>query len=161
MNNGRRWRIKGIESGFTLLELLAVVFLLALVAAAAFPSFSGVGGLKVESDARKMASLLRYLNDSALATKERHWLRFDFADHAVSWHGVEGDKKVVFRSISSVNLESRGTVKEGEVTLFFGPMGGEESLDIALSDSEKSMTVSFNRLSGRVKILNKSGANVR
>jgi hypothetical protein len=45
-------------------------------------------------------------------------------------------------------------LKEGQITVFFGPLGIQESIAIYLKDDdEKGMTVALNSLSGRTKIM--------
>ncbi|MBI4688654.1 MAG: hypothetical protein HY754_00040, partial [Nitrospirae bacterium] len=45
------------------------------------------------------------------------------------------------------------SLSTGEVTLFFSPLGLQESLSITLKDSDKELAVIFNPLSGRVKVI--------
>ena len=58
--------------GFTLLELVVIIFILSLVLAISFPSFSLQKDGKLKSEAGHIASILRYLNDSAISTKETY-----------------------------------------------------------------------------------------
>jgi general secretion pathway protein H len=141
--------------GFTLIELIVVVFIISLTAALVFPSFYGLGEGKVSSDAKKIASLLRYLNDTAIYTKETYSLKFDLQDDSLSWKGPDGDKREVIKSLSSVYLSSKGEIKEGEVTIFFGPLGASENIQVHLKNKEKGMTVTFSPISGRAKIVEK------
>ncbi len=143
------------EIGFTLLELIVVIFIISLTAALVFPSFYGIGEKRVPSDAKKIASLLRYLNDNAIAAKVTYSVTFDFRDSLVSWKGPEGEKSEKIMSLSSLTLPSRGEIKDGEVKLFFGPLGASENIDVLLKDEEETMTVTFSPVSGRVKILTK------
>jgi len=55
--------------------------------------------------------------------------------------------------MSSVELQSKGRVSEGELIIFFSPMGASEAFGFFLMDNDKTMTVNFNPLSGRVKII--------
>ena len=139
--------------GFTLLELVVVVFIISLLAAVIFPSFSGLGEKRLKSEAKKTASLLRYLNDSAIYTKETYSLKFDLQEGLISWKGPDGEKKEKIRSLSAVRLSSKGEVKEGDVTVFFGPLGVQENIEILLKDKGEGMRVTLNPVSGRVKIV--------
>jgi general secretion pathway protein H len=120
------------SAGFTLIELIVV--------------------RKAASDARKIASLLRYLNDTATYTKETYSLKFDLRDAALSWEGPDGGKHENIGSLSSVYLPSKGEINEGEVTILFGPLGAEENIEVHLRDKGKGMTVTFSPISGRAKI---------
>ncbi len=141
------------RSGFTLLEILAVIFIVSLVSVLVFPSFAGFGEKGIRSEARKIASLLRYLNDSAIYTKQTYPLTFDFSDGSLGWKDPEGEKTDRMKTLFSVDLQSRGELKEGQVTVFFGPTGGQEFIKVRLKDGEKGLTVAFNPASGRTKII--------
>jgi general secretion pathway protein H len=141
-----------VTAGFTLIELIVVLFIISLTAAIVFPSFYSLGERRIASDANKIASLLRYLNDTAIYTKETYSLKFNLRDDAISWKGPEGEKQEDIKSLSSLYLPSKGQIKEGEVTIFFGPLGAAENIEVRLKDKTKDMTVSFSPISGRAKI---------
>src|SRR4030066_575174 len=144
----------GISSrrGFTLLELIVVMFIISLVMVLILPSFSGFGENKLKSEAREMASILRYMNDSAVSRKETFLIKFNLDEGTVYWMGPDGGKTRSFNDITGVTLQSKGKVSEGEITLFFGPFGIQENLSVHMSKGDKEMTVTLNHLSGRVKI---------
>lgn len=139
-------------NGFTLLELLIAVFILSLVLALSLPSFTVIGEGRVKSDAKKLASVLRYLNDSAITTKESLFLRADLKSKAIHFNGPDGEKSERFESISGLELQTKGMVSEGEVTVFFGPAGAMESFQFHLRDGTESSVVALNALSGKVRI---------
>ena len=139
------------KAGFTLLELAIVVFIVSLIAALVFPAFFRTGS-EIKAEARKTASLLRYLNDNAIATKNTYPLKFNLQDGVLSWSGPDGDKTDKLKQLASVELTSRGEIKEGEVTVFFGPYGLQENLALHLREEDRELTVSLNPMSGRVKI---------
>lgn len=139
--------------GFTLLELVFVIFILSVTAAIVFPSFTPFEMAKIKSDAKKIASILRYLNESAITTKEITSLKIDFKKKSLQYIAQDGEKKELFETIKSADLQSRGMLSDGEVTLFFYPQGAAENINIHLSDNKSSLIVAFNHLSGRVKII--------
>ncbi|MDH7499579.1 MAG: prepilin-type N-terminal cleavage/methylation domain-containing protein [candidate division NC10 bacterium] len=139
--------------GFTLLELVLVIFLVSLLAALIFPSFSRWGDRGLEHDARRVASILRYLNDTAISSKETCSLKVDLKEQVISWRGPDGERKESFPGLFSIVLQSKGEVKEGEVILFFGPLGIQEAIAIRLRAGEKGMRVAFHPLSGKAKIV--------
>ena len=168
MQNGR-CRVKNIKEerpgksafsisghGFTLIELIVVLFIVSLVMAVLLPSFAGFGENKLKSEAREMASILRYMNDSSITRKETYSLKFDLDKNIVSWNGPDGEKAKEFDDVTGVTSESKGMVSEGEVIFFFDPLGVRENLDVHLSRDNKNMIVSINHLSGRVKIEDES-----
>ncbi len=147
---------RGGENGFTLFELIVVIFILSIVVGLVMPSFYGLveGGLK--SDAGKMASILRRLNDDAVARKETIPLKINLDSRTLMWTASEGERKERLESLFSVNTTSTGNVTEGEVTLFFGPLGLQDSTVVTLKKNNEEMFVSFNPLSGRVKVIQNS-----
>jgi general secretion pathway protein H len=140
------------KEGFTLLELVAVVFIISLLTAVVLPSFYGFSDNKLKPEARKMASLLRYLNDSSISTKKTLSLKFDLQESSIVWQGSDGEKTERLKNLSSVELQSKGEIKEGQITVFFGPLGIRENIAIHLKGEKKGMTVTFNSISGRAKI---------
>jgi prepilin-type N-terminal cleavage/methylation domain-containing protein len=139
------------RTGFTLLELAVVIFIISLMASLVFPAFYGSGS-KIKSDARRMASLLRYLNDNAISAKETYPLKFDLQEGELSWKGPDGERSEKVASLAGVDLQSKGELKKGDVTVFFSPLGIREYMALHLRDDEKEMTVSINPVSGRVKV---------
>ncbi len=138
--------------GFTLLELVVAIFILSIVLAVSLPSFSTLGEARITSDAKRLASILRYLNDSAITTKESLSFKVDLQNKTVKYLDPDGEKSEQFDTISGVELQTKGMITEGEVTIPFGYSGAAESLVIHLTDDRKALAVAFNALSGRVKI---------
>ena len=143
----------GKRGGFTLLELMMVIFIISVVLALSLPTFTGMGENKIVSDAKRIASILRYLNDSALSTKESLTLRVDLRDKVIGYNGPEGEKSERIDSLSGVELQSRGMVTEGELLVFFSPLGAQENITIHLGDEGSPIAVALNSMNGRVKII--------
>jgi general secretion pathway protein H len=144
--------ICGPRKGFTFLELIVALFIISLVAAVVFPSFAVFGDNKLKSEAREMASILRYMNDSASSRKETFPLSFDLDKNIVSWKGPDGEKKQKFEDLTGVTTQSNGKVSSGELTVFFSPLGIQENLGVQMARGEKTLTITLNYLSGKVKI---------
>lgn len=138
--------------GFTLLELIVVIFIVSLVLATSLPSFTRIGESRIKSDAKKLASIIRYLNDTAVSTKNNVYLKIDFKGRVVSYETSEEKRTEKFESISGVELQSRGMVSDGEVVILFGSSGAKESFKVYLSDGKGTKTIILNSLSGRVSI---------
>ncbi len=152
---------KNRRAGFTLLEIVLVIFIISLFAAVVLPSFSGVGTGGLKAETKRVASLLRYLNDSAIYTKNTFDLTFDFQSRQMTWSSPDGNKSKELGKITSVLLSSKGSIREGQVTVFFSPLGLKENIEVTLVDDasndikdgmKNEMKVSMNALSGRVKI---------
>jgi general secretion pathway protein H len=142
----------GNPGGFTLMELMVVIFIISMLAAVIFPSFSGMGEKKLDAEARKIASLLRYLNDGAIYSKKTYSLEFDMRNGTLDWNGPDGEKSEQFKNLLSVELPSRGEIKDGQLILLFGPLGMGENIQVSLRNEDTMSVVSFNHISGRVKI---------
>lgn len=147
------------NNGFTLLELIVVIFIVSLMLTFSFPHFTVMDEGKMKSEARNVASILRYMNDSALATKETHTIRVNFGPKTLSYKGPEGEKKENLTNLSALHLQSKGTVSDGEFIIFFGPTGASESFTVYLKGEKSKTAITFNCLSGRVRVL--SGEQLR
>jgi len=138
--------------GVTLIELITVLFIVSLMAAIIFPSFDIFGENKLKSEAREIGSILKYLNESASSSKETFSIVFNFDEHLLIWNEKEGERKKKFESISGVETQSNGLVNKGELTLFFPPTGIQQNIIVHLNKDDKNFIVSFNHLSGKIKI---------
>lgn len=111
------------------------------------------------SEARKVASLLRETADEAVMRKETLTLRFDLKDKTITLkRPASGDTKpegketlVAVDTLKSVELPSRGEVKEGALSVQIGPMGAGEHIIVHLK-SDAELLVTLNSISGRVKV---------
>jgi len=138
--------------GFTLLELLVVIFILSVITALVMPSFYGIGEGKLKSETGRIASLLRYLNDTAISRKETYFLTLNLDTKTATWSTPEGERSEKFNSLLNISTTATKNISRGEITLFFNPLGLQENLIITLKDSDRELSVLFNPLSGRAKI---------
>lgn len=141
------------NNGFSLLELIVVIFIVSVMLAFSFPSFSFTDEGKLKSEAGNVASILRYMNDSALAAKETYTLKFNFGQKTLIYQGPEGEKIKNLTNLSGLYLQSRGTISDGEVIIFFGPTGASESFTVYLQGEKSETAITFNSLSGRARVL--------
>lgn len=139
--------------GFTLIEIVAVVFILSLLLGLVAPSLSSFSGHKAQSDAKRIAGTLRYIHDSALGSKKTFSLTADLDRRTLRYEIPEGIRSENSDTLSAVEVQSRGMITTGEITLHFGPLGGQERVVFHLDDAgRRSYTVTFSPLSGRVRI---------
>ena len=89
----RRGGENALAAGFTLLELLVVIFIVSLLLAVTFPSFTFQTDESLKSEAGRVASILRYLNDDTISTKEASALKIIFAEKTLHYKGPDGEKK--------------------------------------------------------------------
>jgi general secretion pathway protein H len=140
------------KAGFTLLELMVVLFVVSLIMAIIMPSFAGLGASRLRAEAREMASILRYMNDSAASHKETFPIKFDLDQNKVSWKGPDGEKTRQFDDLTAIETQSMGMVSRGEVILSFEPLGVRDNVRVHMSRDDKNLIVTLNNLSGKVKI---------
>lgn len=148
--------VEAAKSAFTLIELMVVLFLVSLLAALVVPALQHSES-RINTEARKMASILRYLNETAASKKATLSIGFDLDKGAVTWEDSEGQRAEGMESLAAVELQSRGMVKEGELIVFFEPLGLREYLLVYLRDGGEERTVAFNPVSGRVRIIEPEG----
>lgn len=142
--------------GFTLLELLVVLFIITTLALIAFPSlWSEI----VKDDNITMASTLRNLREDAIATKKEIFLIINFRERQFRIKGAKDMPKDGSRIIDmkddetwEVFFPSRGTITEGEVIIAFTPSVQEEVIALYRTRNGKDTTIMLNNLSGEVEI---------
>lgn len=120
--------------------------------AVVLPSFS-LRENKLKAEARKVATIIRSVNDTAVTRKKDIPLKFEFKERIISWPEDGKDRAMRLASLEAVELPSRGLVEEGELTVFFSPLVPGETLSVHLALGEEEMTVSFNPISRRTRIL--------
>lgn len=65
------------RDGFTLIELAAVLVIVGLLYGLVIPRFSDITGLRLKSETRKIASLVKFAYDEAVAKNKKLRLAFD------------------------------------------------------------------------------------
>ena len=142
--------------GFTLLELLVVLFIITTVAFIAFPNFwSEIA----KDDKVTLAATLKKLREEAITTKKEILFTVDFRERQFRIKGAKGMPKDESRIIDmnadetwEVFIPSRGTIKEGEVIVAFTPSVQEELIALYLTKNGKDTTIMLHNLSGEVEI---------
>ncbi len=144
------------KAGFTLLELLVVVFIISLSLAVITPSIWKSEKSSLKTEARHISSTIRYIYDEAISKKKSYVLGFNIDER--TW-GFESDSETrnfkIKREIEirDIFIPSHGEISAGEVLIVFGPTGPEEPLILHLMKGQSEYTVIFNHISGRTKIL--------
>lgn len=142
--------------GFTLLELLVVLFIITTTAFMIFPS---VWGQLIKDDTVTLASTLKNVRKEAVATKKEIFLTVDFKERQFRVSGARGETNDRPRTIDmsegetwEVLIPSKGTIKEGQVIVAFSPSVQEELIAFYLAKNGKETTIILNNLSGEVEI---------
>ncbi|MBI5048568.1 MAG: type II secretion system protein [Deltaproteobacteria bacterium] len=155
------------KTGFTLLELLSVIAILGTVLLVVFPKIHFFEDYTLNAEARRVAGLLRYLEESASAKKIYYRVWFypekELFKIETSIDGIEFNKsqEPLLRGLSlkkSVEMEdvvisSLGRINEGEAAVVFNPIVGAEPFVIHLKMGQRLLTIGYNPYSGKVKVL--------
>jgi len=139
--------------GFTLLEMLVVLMLIALIAAVTIPTFSGVSTTELKTAAREVAAGLRLARGQAIAQRTESVLELDVAARSFR---VPPDPRVhalpsgidlkLFTAQRDLSTDQVGAVR-------FYPDGGSNGGRITLAAGERKLDVDVDWLTGRVAIL--------
>lgn len=159
------WRYH--PGGFTLLELVVVLALLALAATLVVPRLPAMQESRLRASARQLSAQLRYLDERAVAGKVPYRLRLnldeqkiDVVQKTATGDEAPPDDPYLQRSplqegviIRDLRTERLGTISSGTVRISYGPGGLSESFLIHLAiPGGSEMTVQALPVSGIVKI---------
>jgi len=99
-----RRRAKTHRSGFTLIEILAVIAILALVAAFVVPNLGGFRRRALRGEAQQIAAQLELARQRAIVTGVPHrlWLELDQAEYRLEW--LAGDPAEVAAAEPELDL---------------------------------------------------------
>ena len=156
--------------GFTLLELSLVLFIIGLLVVVTVPRFVDLGETRLESSARRLASLVRYLNGEAAFSSQLYRLNYDL-DKRVYWVSVLAanqnapefiaDTSSLARPVQlpsgiifvDVHVPSVGRVSTGQVYTHFYPQGYTDPTVIHLRDQHsRVVTITIPPLPAQVGI---------
>lgn len=155
------------SKGFTLLELVVVLVILAGIAALVLPRLSLLLDENTRSSARTISTLLRYLDERAVAGRNRYRLQIDLNQQKIAVLQIAAngedhppDDPFLLRNplvgdtrISDVMTDRMGTVTSGTVQILYGPGGLAEPLLIHLGTADtQQYTVQALPISASVKV---------
>lgn len=164
MRGPRSIESPGRDSAFTLIELAVVLALLGAVLLVAVPRLSIFEETAFRSDARRVASIIRQLDDSAAAGKSFYRMSFTLGSNSVEM-AKSGDGKSygpadgmpsevnLGRTTNIASLSIGSITKEsGPASIVFEPSGAAP-FSISLESGGRRCTISYNPYSGKVKII--------
>jgi general secretion pathway protein H len=142
------------RAGFTMLEILVVLMLMALIAAVTIPTFGGgVSTTQLKSAAREVAAGLRLARGQAIAQRAESVLELDVAAHSFR---VPPDPRV-HELPAGIDIKlftaQRDLLSEQVGTVRFYPDGGSNGGRITLAAGDRKFDVDVDWLTGRVAIL--------
>jgi type II secretion system protein H len=130
-------KIPSTDSGFSLIEILIVVMIIAIAAAMAIPMMSSAGGIQVRSAANMVAADLEYAKSMAISRGRNFSVVFDKSEESYS---VEDQDGVISHP-----------VKKGfDYVVDFRSDGRLDKVDIADVDFNSEEAVEFDYLGSPV-----------
>jgi len=105
-----RGRAKSTERGFTLIEILAVVAILALVAAFVVPNLGGYRVRALRSEAKQIAAQFELARQRAIVTGVPHrvWLDLDEAEYRLEWLVADPEEAAEVEARAEAALDVNG-----------------------------------------------------
>jgi prepilin-type N-terminal cleavage/methylation domain-containing protein len=117
---GRETRARG---GFTLIEIMAVVLILLLIAAVVIPRVSLVASQAALDDGRRLAAALDFAREKALALGRAHRVVLDL-DHAQYWIEAQASAAPPDPTLTWAELDELPLVAPRAETAEFSPLPG-------------------------------------
>ena len=158
------------SSGFTLLELTVVLFIVGLLLVIVVPHLGDVGGARLEATAKRLAAVVRYLSGEAALQNRPYRLNYDLDKHTY-WITVltptadgaefQEDESLLSRPVqlpqaitfADVQAPGIGRVSTGHVYTHFLPQGYTDPTLIHLRDQRSHvMTVFIPPLTGEARV---------
>ena len=155
------------RSGFTLIEIVVVVTILALAAAIVLPLLPSTAAGSLRTSARRLATVIRYLGDRSVTTKSHYRMHLDMGENAIGVKkivdGEETTPEDPFFSrrileegvtIEDIEVPRLGKTSEGVVDIDFGVAGLADFAVIHLKGAnEEHFTVTALPYGGKVEVV--------
>ncbi|MFQ5587109.1 MAG: Tfp pilus assembly protein FimT/FimU [Thermodesulfobacteriota bacterium] len=154
------------ERGFTIVEILAVLAIIGVIAAVVFPRLSFLEGHYLRSDARRVSGLVHYVSETASIKKLYYRLLFDIEGGTITIESsVNGTdyaevpdadlRRLRLRDgieIEDLLLPRIGRINEGAIAVHFSPYGFAEPFTLHMKGGGNLLTLSFNPYNGKVRV---------
>jgi general secretion pathway protein H len=141
--------------GFTMLEIIAVILVIAIVATLSPPLFSsGVSATQHRAAAREVAQMLRYARTEAVAKRTDVAVDFDLEQRTFQVPASALKRVAKIPEGIEINLTTTAaeTKNEKQASVRFYPDGGATGGRVTLKVRERSYLVDIDWLTGRVSI---------
>lgn len=155
------------QKGFTLLELILVMVIIAVTMGLILPRLPDVAGMKINRRARQVGMLVKLTRERAVALRRYYRLEVDLDASTLraSYFGpentyVEDDDLRVLElpgpiRIVDIVTSGGGKISEGSGEIHFSPKGMIEPSAIHMTDgSDKTITIQPGVLSGSIRVEN-------
>ncbi|TAG78054.1 MAG: type II secretion system protein GspH [Betaproteobacteria bacterium] len=141
--------------GFTMIEMIAVILVIAVVAALSPPLFSsGVSASQHRAAAREVAGMLRLARTEAVAKRMDMGVDFDLEARTVQIPNAANKRIAKIPEGIEINLTTTAaeTKNETQASVRFYPDGGATGGRVTLKVRDRSYLVDIDWLTGRVSI---------
>jgi general secretion pathway protein H len=137
-----------VAPGFTLIELVLVLFVIALAAAVAGPVIGRTtDGLRMRTEVAGFSATLRHAREQAVATQRPHRVEIDPREHRMTVIADESDVRVTRPLARQLTVEGTPAL-----TVSFEPYGVSSGGDFRLGSGSILYLVSVDPLTGRVRV---------
>jgi general secretion pathway protein H len=153
------------ETGFTVLEILLVVLVIALAMAVSYPSFSrGSARLHLQACSRDVLNTFRYAREQAVTEQTQMIVTVDKDNQELTLSNTLGDDPKTYtlpEDVRIVRIALGGDeVLDSTMTVRFLPNGGADSAEVLLSlESGAQLDVITDPLTGGARIESAQGTN--
>jgi len=137
--------------GFTLIEMLAVIALIAIAVTIAAVSLNGRGRAQLDATAQRVAAGLRDTRTRAMASGKPQWFSVDLRAHAFAAPGRD-PRKLPAGATIKVTSAVEDAQQQGVARIRYFPDGSSSGGKIVLSDDRRSMRVDVDWLTGAVAV---------
>jgi prepilin-type N-terminal cleavage/methylation domain-containing protein len=155
------------NNGFTLLELLIVVLVLALVLAVAYPSLSrGSDSIRLRATGRDVLNTLRYAREKAVTEQVGMKVTMERTKQTLVLTNDLGDGTRTYNMPDSVKIQrivlGGNEVQEGPVSVRFLPNGSSDQVEVLLVSKNSSfLRIISDPITGGARIELGAGENIR
>jgi prepilin-type N-terminal cleavage/methylation domain-containing protein len=152
---GQREEITRSTRGFTLLELIVTLFVVALAVGITVPTIArSTDGIKARAEVARFSAILRHTRERAITTRTAHAVVIDPQAHKMTVHAGGPEGEVRETRALPVRLLVEATPPPA-LTVRFEPQGTSSGGQFRLVSGPITYHVTVDALTGRVKSFRK------
>lgn len=136
-------------AGFTLLELIVTLFVLALATALAMPALGrGTEGIRARAQATRFSALLRHTREQAITARKPHEVVVDPETRRVSVKAGRDEARTALTLPEPMKIQAN---PPPALTVRFEPYGGSTGGNFLLTSATFRYHVTIDAVTGRVR----------